>query len=99
MNRWHWSEYQLGIRDDKGEVVCFMVEGPHCTERSKLVADAPAMLQRIKELETIIDNLEAQATFCDMGDGVDGWKAWAHIPKEEWDSNMELWKKYVASRQ
>ena len=57
------------------------------------------LLGRIKLLEQIIDNLEAQSVFCDMGDGVDGWKAWAHIPKEEWDANMELWRQYVASRQ
>lgn len=52
--------------------------------------------RKIESLEQIIDNLEAQAV---LFDGVDNWDEWAHIPIEEWRANMELWKKYVASRQ
>ena len=78
---------------------CFQIAGYPPQEICSQAEDEPCPYDRIKELEQIIDNLEAQAVFCDMGDGVDGWKAWAHIPKEEWDANMELWKKYVASRQ
>lgn len=54
MERWHWNEHQLGIRDDSGEVVCFMVEGPKCTERSALVAKAPQLASDNQELKDVV---------------------------------------------